>query len=253
MNTMAADVIRSVDPVALAADAGLDPDPWQRDVLRSGSDRILVNGSRQVDKSAVSGLLALHQALYAPKSLALLVAPASRQSVETFRTCLGLYKALGRPVAPEAENTMALVLENGSRILALPGSETTLRGYGAVSLMVIDEAARVSDLLYHSVMPMLSVSRGRVIAISTPNGRRGWWYAAWSDEGSRWERHVVLAADCPRIASEFLAEQRREMPGWMFAQEYEGVFGDSDRAAFSSEDIEAAFAEEVRTWQVFGG
>lgn len=251
MNALAAGIVRALDPVALAADAGLDVDDWQASVLRSRAERILVNGARQVGKSAVSGLLALHAALYAPGSLVLLVAPALRQSQETFRGCLAMYKALGRPVDAAAENTMALELEGGSRILALPGSEHTLRGYGAVSMIVLDEASRVPDRLFHSIMPMLAVSRGRVIAISTPNGRRGWWYGAWSNEGSRWERHMVRAEDCPRIDPPFLAEQRQEMPAWMYQQEFEGEFGDSDRAVFRGEDVERAFREEVESWDIF--
>jgi hypothetical protein len=249
MNALASALLRGVDPVALAADLDLDLDPWQADVLRSDGD-LLVNGARQTGKSTVAALKVLHRALYMPGSLCLLVAPAHRQSIETFRAAVELYKRLGKPVGEEAANTMALVLENGSRILALPGSESTLRGFGAVSLIVIDEAARVPDPLYHSVRPMLAVSRGSMVAISTPNGRRGWWYEAWQAEGP-WSRYTVRADECSRIAAAFLAEQRRSMPPWMFEQEYMGVFGDSDLQAFASEDIEAAFDEEVEPWRLF--
>ena len=249
MNGLAADVIRSVDPVALAADLGLDLDPWQREVVRARGD-VLVNGARQTGKSTVAGLVAVHEAIFRPRSLTLLVAPAHRQSIETFHTTLGLYKDLGRPVSAETENTMALTMENGSRILAVPGREQTVRGYGAVDLIVVDEAARVPDELIHSIRPMLAVSDGRIIAISTPNGRRGWWYEAWS-RGSGWEKHLVRASDCPRISPGFLEERRREMPGWWFAQEFEGAFTDTDRAAFLGEDIEAAFGQEVVAWSLF--
>jgi hypothetical protein len=246
VNALASALVRGLDPVALAADLELDLDPWQAGVLRSDAD-VLVNGARQVGKSTISALKVLHRALYLPGSLSLLVAPAHRQSLEIFRTAIQLYKALGRPVPEEALNTMALGLGNGSRILALPGSEQTLRGYGAVSLIVIDEAARVPDALYHSVRPMLAVSHGQMVAISTPNGRGGWWYEAWTS-GSRWARYTVRASDCPRISAEYLDEQRREMPGWMYEQEFEGTFGDSDLRAFRTEDIEAAFDPELEPW-----
>jgi hypothetical protein len=188
----------------------------------------------------------LHKALYVPGSLSLLVAPSLRQSVEVFRTTLGLYKQLGRPIDAESENTMALSLENGSRILALPGSESTLRGFGSVALLVIDEASRVPDEVYHSVAPMLAVSRGSKVAISTPNGRRGWWYGAWASGGERWNRYTVRASECSRISPDFLEEARREMPDWMFAQEFECACTDSDRQAFAGADIEAAFDEGVQ-------
>ena len=67
---------------------------------------------------------------------------------------------------PELKAASALRAEmaNGSRILALPGSETTVRGYSAADLIVIDEAARVGDSLLQAVRPMLATSQGRLVA-----------------------------------------------------------------------------------------
>ena len=62
----------------------------------------------------------------------------------------------------------------GSRIISLPGDEKNIRGYSGVTLLVIYEAARVSDVLYRSVRPMLAVSKGRLVCLSTPFGKRGW-------------------------------------------------------------------------------
>jgi hypothetical protein len=249
VNALAGALLRGVDPAALGFDLGLDLDEWQRTVLRSRDD-CLVAGGRQIGKSTIAALSALHTALFEPGSLTLLVAPAHRQSLETFRTCIGLYKQLGRPVDAEVENTLALTLASGSRILALPGSESTLRGYGAVSMIVLDEAARIPDALLHAVLPMLAISRGRIIAISTPNGPAGWFYEAWSDEGSRWRRLAVRSDECPRISREFLAEQRRLVPASSFAREYEVSFLDPEGAAFRREDIDAAFTEGIEQWEV---
>ena len=49
-------------------------------------------------------------------------------------------------------------LANGSRIIALPGTEKTIRGYAAADLVVIDEAARVEDDLLTAVRPMLAAA-----------------------------------------------------------------------------------------------
>ena len=247
MKPLVADVLRMIDPVALAAEAGIDADDWQKGILRSQASRILVNGARQVGKSAVSALLAMHVALYEPGSLVLTLAPSLRQSQELYRQMLTIYKALGRPVPAETENTMQMQLASGSRIVALPATESSIRGFSAARLLCVDEASRVGDALWHSVSPMVAVSQGRIVAISTPNGRRGWWYRAWQ-EGSQWERYTVRASECPRISAEYLDEQRREMPGWMYEQEFEGHFGDSDVQAFRSEDIEAAFDPELEPW-----
>ncbi|HJW75023.1 MAG TPA: hypothetical protein VJ787_05055 [Thermoleophilia bacterium] len=97
---------------------------------------------------------------------------------------MATYKALGRPVPSDAESATTLVLENDSRIVSLPGTEGTVRSYSAVRLLTVDEAARVEDETIAAVRPMLAVSGGQLIALSTPAGRRGWWHAAWEDGGN---------------------------------------------------------------------
>src|SRR5919199_1956184 len=145
---LAVDLAAALDPVVLAQQAGLVPDEWQAHVLRSTAPRVLLNCSRQSGKSTVSALLALHTALYTPAALVLLLSPSQRQSAELFRKCLDLYRGLGRPVPAQAETTLRLELEGGSRIISLPSSEATVRGFSGVRLLVIDEAARVEDTLY---------------------------------------------------------------------------------------------------------
>jgi hypothetical protein len=244
---LAADLARAVDPVALAARIGMDPDDWQAKALRSRAGRVLLNCSRQSGKSTVASVLADHEALYVPGSLTLLLSPSLRQSQELFRLCLRTYRNLGRPVSPEAENQLSLALDNGSRIVSLPGQENTIRGYAGVDLLIIDEAARVPDETYFAVRPMLAVSGGRIVAMSTPYGKRGWWFEAWrSDEA--WERYEVPAVEVPRISPDLLHEERRTLGEWFFRQEYECVFLDPETAAFRTDDIEAMFSEEVEPW-----
>ncbi len=244
---IAADLARALDPAAFSEQAGLVPDPWQAGVLRSAAPRLLLNCSRQSGKSTVTGVLAVHTALYTPGALVLLLSPTLRQSQELFKKCLAVYRALGRPVPPETESALRLELENDSRILSLPGKEHTVRGFSGVRLLVVDEASRVPDDLYYSMRPMLAVSGGRLVALSTPFGTRGWWYEAWrSDEP--WERYEVPATSCPRIPAAFLEEERRNLGQWWYEQEYGCEFLDALTQAFRREDIEQAFAEEVESW-----
>jgi hypothetical protein len=195
----------------------------------------------------VAGVLAVHAALYEPGSLVLLLSPTLRQSQELFKKCLSLYRAADKPIPPESETALTLSLENGSRIVSLPGKEGTVRGYSGVRLLAIDEAARVPDDLYASVRPMLAVSGGRLVALSTPFGTRGWWYEAWRSE-EPWERYRITAEACPRISPEFLAEERRNVGEWWFEQEYFCEFLDAQSQAFRHEDIEEMFSEEVEGW-----
>jgi hypothetical protein len=243
------DLAFALDPALVAQELGLDPDPWQVRFLRSPAPRTLLNCSRQSGKSTVTALLAAHTALYEPGALVLLLSPTQRQSHELFRKALDAYRAIPTAIPIVQESALRLELENGSRIVSLPGKETTVRGFSGVGLLAIDEAARVPDELYYSVRPMLAVSGGRLVALSTPFGTRGWWYDAWqSDEA--WERYLVPASECPRISNEFLEEERRSMGEWWWAQEYGCEFLDAETQPFGREDVERAFQEEVEPWNL---
>src|ERR671920_1243929 len=153
MVSLAGDLRLALDRVAFAEKLGIVPDGWQGDFLRSSADRVLLNCSRQSGKSTMSAVIALHRALYHPGSLVLCLAPALRQSQELFAKIASFYRDLGRPVAPQGERKLSLELENGSRIITLPGTEKTIRGYSGAALLVVDEAACVDDELYYSVRP----------------------------------------------------------------------------------------------------
>ncbi len=247
--TLADDLAMALDPVVFARAAGVEPDRWQADVLRSRHKRMLLNCSRQSGKSTTTALVALHRAIYEPGSLVLLLSPSLRQSSELFRKVAESYTALGESAPATSETTLRLELENGSRILSLPAMENTIRGYSAVDLLIIDEAARVSSNLYSAVRPMLATSNGRLITLSTPFGSRGWWYDAWVSPDP-WKRVEVPATMCPRIPASFLEEECRSMGEWWFNQEYLCMFMDSEAQAFRSQDIRGAFSEEVTQWQL---
>jgi hypothetical protein len=115
-----------------------------------------------------------------------------------------LFNALGRPVPVVQESALQFTLANGSRVISLPGEANTIRGYSGAALVVIDEAAQVSDDFYRTVRPMLAVSRGRMVCLSTPFGKRGWFHEEWHGTNP-WERVRITADQCPRIDPGFLA------------------------------------------------
>jgi hypothetical protein len=233
------------DPVELLTRARLDPDSWQRTLLHSKAERILLLCSRQAGKSTIAAALALREALLNPPALVLLLSPTQRQSSELYKDKVRrLYNALGRPIACVQETQLTMELANGSRIIALPGDEESIRGYSGVRLLVIDEAARVPDSLYYSVRPMLAVSRGLLVALSTPFGRRGWFYEEWQGD-SPWERVRVTAGECPRITADFLAGERAALGEHWYSQEYELEFRDVVESLFLQEDIDAALTCDV--------
>ena len=133
------------------------------------------------------------------------------------------------------------------RIIALPGGGEgkTVRGYSAVKLAVVDEAARCDDALFSVVRPMLGVSEGSLIMLSTPFGKRGELYRAWS-EGQGWTKVRVPASECPRLSKEFLAEELRELGPMRYSEEYELAFLEPDESVFPTTMIERAFTHDIR-------
>ena len=198
----------------------------------------------------MASVLALHKALVAPGSLILILAPAERQAKELFSKVVLSYRTLGHVIPTASYTKLGMELSNGSRIEALPGTEKTVRGFSGVDLLIVDEAARVADELYYAVRPMLAVSGGRLLMLSTPFGKRGVFYQEWSG-GSAWERYTVTAEECPRIPPEFLEEERKTLGPWWFAQEYECRFMDTLDQVFATEVIHRAITDEVAP--LFGG
>jgi hypothetical protein len=257
-----ADLASALDPVRFAQAAGFPPlADWQRQVLRSTARRLLLCCSRQAGKSSVTALLACHQSLYVPGSLTLLLSPSLRQSSELFRKVLDTYHAVGESVPAESESKLSLELRQGSRVVSLPGSEQTVRGFSAPSLVVVDEAARCDDGLWFSVAPMLATGRGRAICLSTPWGRRGFFHALWTAAGGggaagegegegEWERYEVPASEVPHLAPEFLAEQRRLLGEYWYAQEFDCRWLEGESALFRRDDVLAAFSSQVEAWDL---
>jgi hypothetical protein len=244
MVSLAEDLMLALDRVAFAKRLGVKPDPWQEDLLRSASERVLLNCCRQSGKSTMSALIALHRVLYRPGSLALILAPAERQAKETFSKVAEMYATLGKRVASESYRKLGMEIKNRSRIEALPGTEKTIRGFSGVDLLIVDEASRVDDGLYFAVRPMLAVSGGSLLMLSTPAGKRGVFFEEWTG-GFGWERYEVPASQCPRISEAFLAEERRSLPDWVYRQEYMCSFEETEDALFTSELVDAAVSADV--------
>jgi hypothetical protein len=240
--------------------------------LRTRKAQILLLCSRQVGKTLVASALALRTALLEAPALVLVLTPSERQSSEFMRRIKELHEALHQPrdvagqvlsfyekrvaeagkdddyfrlPAKSRESSLQLHLDNGSRIIGLPASEGKVRVYSSVALLLIDEASRVDDTLYRAMRPMLAVSRGRLLALSTPFGKRGWFHDAWQGSGD-WERVKITAEQCPRIPAEFLAEERQALGERWFRQEYLCSFEDTIDAVFSYADIQACLTDTVQ-------
>ena len=236
----------ALDPVAFAKEAlGFVADPWQEALLRTSEPQVILNCSRQSGKSTVCAIKALHRSVFSPDSLILLISPSLRQSKELFGKVTGFLKSLQPVQVLDEDNRLSCTLENGSRICSLPGDPKTIRGFSAPALIIEDESAFVDDEVFTAIRPMLAVSRGQLLLLSTPYGKRGHYFETWQSGGDAWHRISVPATDCPRISPAFLKQELASMTEWRFRQEYLCEFVETSDQIFSFDTIRAAFDPAV--------
>ena len=223
-----------------------DPDERQSEVMRAKVHRGLLCCTRQWGKSTVAAVIALHHMLVTPKAFVVVLSPGLRQSAELLRKVKGFLAEMGLEARGDGQGRHSLVRPNGARMIALPGTEATNRCFGGVTLMLVDEAAQVPDAVYDAARPFLAVSNGALWLISTPYGKRGFFWRAWHLEGERWMRFLVTARDCPRIPEEFLQEERETRGERRYRQEYECEFQDAAGSVF---DVSLLLTRVTRDFQ----
>ena len=158
-------------------------DPHQQEILAAPGPRVALCCSRQFGKSTLGAAKAVHHALTHPGALILIASRTLRQAGELLEKAIGFARTLGLPIRRAPRHRDSLLLPNQSRLIALPGRASALRGFSAVSLLIIDEAAYVEDDLYFALRPMLATSGGALWLLSTARHRTGFFYEEFVSEG----------------------------------------------------------------------
>jgi hypothetical protein len=224
------------------AELNFHADPVQAELLNAPAHRLAVCCTRQWGKSTVAAIKALHLAWSRPGAFILFAAPTFEQSVELLRLFRRFASLLtGEPCQPEPGRRGALTLANGSRVLALPHAPDSVRSLAAPDLIVIDDAAFVSDDMHHALTPTLAVSDGQLWLLSTPNGLTGEFHRVWHSAATDWRRFSVTAGNCPRIGQAFLQRERLVKGAPVFNREYMCDFNAAETTGISPETIAAAF------------
>jgi hypothetical protein len=242
---IAADIAASLDPCLFAEQCGIDPDPWQADLLRARPRKALLNCSRQSGKTTVAALMGLETACYLPGCTVLISAPAQRQSGEMLRTIKRLHTANKNAPPLIEESAVRVTLETGSRLWAIPGSPATVRGIAAPAIIICDELAYAPDDLVHALWPMLATTNGPFIGLSTPNFKAGYFYETFRSRDPSWTRVEIPASKCLRISRAFLEEQMTELGPVKYRSEYECEFADLSGAVFSGAIIDSIFRKDI--------
>lgn len=218
----AEDLERQLDPVSrLAHWMGHAPDPWQVEAFTTRATEVALRVGRQSGKTSVLAARAVEE-LHVPESLTLCVAPAERQAKiiarEIGRQLQRTSLVITRPTQTELE------IANGARVIALPSTSDTIRGFPAVSCLIIDECAFLQgegggEDLISSVLPMLTED-GQVFFSSTPAGKNNYFARLFLDAkpGDGIHRIVVRGTDISRLADK-VERMRRTLSATKFRQE----------------------------------
>jgi hypothetical protein len=281
------------DPARIFEPLDMRADPWQISALRSEATKKLFLCNRQSGKSRCMAAMALEEALFHPWSKILIISASFRQSVDTLDMVKEFWygmvgekvqksqslklKQLGGEAWNDQEAVRAMGWDgaalqmsedvvkdardlktehefpNGSKIISLPCSSKTTVGKSSISMMIIDEAARVPDEFYKALSPMRAASlrtHGRepkLVVASTPFGKRGWFWELWDKSvkaraaGRKplFEVWEVTADQCAWLSKEFLQDERDSIGDLWFFQEYFCKWLDTANALFNFEHVEA--------------
>lgn len=259
-----------LSPVHYLKSLGWKPFDWQVEALYP-CPQLLLNCCRQAGKSTVVAAKAIHRTKYYPNSLVLIITPSERQSKEVMKKIEAFMEYDNSLPQMIINNTLEKEFINKSRIIALPGSEKTVRGYSDPNIIILDESSRISEELFEAITPMMAGEVTELIQMSTPYGKRGFFYEAYEHDPN-WKKIEVVGQDIlgdwkgekeyqeakaikgvkawysPRHTKGFLLRELHR-PGkserW-FRQEYCGGFMETDDCLFSFDDIQAAFVEAAK-------
>jgi hypothetical protein len=225
------------DPVATFREAfGYEPLRWQVPYLEETRPVVLLKG-RQIGASQSNAALAIDTARSKPNSLTAIISPSLRQSGEIALRCRMGLMAMGEKLVQDSASVLRL--DNGSRIISLPGSDRSVRGYPA-DLLILDESAWVPEPTWVAARATVAATKGRVVVASTPGAPVGWYFELATATPPGWARMVVRSDEVETIDPEFLAREKRELSPAMYAQEYEATFASEASLGrwFADEDFD---------------
>ena len=216
-----------IDPVLWVREVlGVEPAAWQAEFLRAPRGAsILALTARQVGKTtAAAGRLRIS---CSSRRAGCAWSPA-RRSARAPKPCGGCARSLIKVGAElKVNNVYGLELKNGSRVMALPGSDDSIRGLTVDGWIVADEAARLDNDLISALRPMRARRpHARFAMLSTAWSRTDPFWTAWADDDPSWMR-LKATADVPGLYTPELSRTGTAGAGGstISSREYLGIPG----------------------------
>ena len=206
-------------------------DRWQKELILEEDKHIVIRAGRQVGKSTGVALKAFFYAREHEKKTLLVVAASQRQASLLFEKIVSMFIETDYDAVQEEPTKTKIILKNGSTIYCVPAGRSgySIRGY-SIDLLIADEAAFIGESVWLALTPMLAVTKGKIILLSTPFGKGGYYYECFGDSDFR--QFHLSSVECPRIPNSFIEKEKKRMSKMEFAQEYLGNFIDEFRQYF---------------------
>lgn len=198
-------------------------DNWQRQVLECESKRIAIRAGRQSGKSTVVSLKVAQYAMQYSNKVVVVIAAVERQAQLLFEKIFNTIVTIDRKAVKGKPTKSYVKLKNGTQIWCLPTGQS---GYGirgfTVDLLIADEAHYINEEVFTAIIPMLAVTGGTFILLSTPKGAEGYFYECFKDPTyTTWH---ISSETCTRIPKEFLEQQKKRMTKVSYQQEFLAEF-----------------------------
>lgn len=229
---------------------------WQDVIAQDKSQLRAVCTSRQIGKTTVAAIEALHFAFFNDNETVLVLSRTFPQAVEVIKRMkdfmrTSLSKGFQSLSPNERESKCEIKIRNRkdgnygrtySRIISVVASDAA-RGYSP-GLVICDEAAFWEDgdyIFNRVVMPSIAATQGRCLVVSTPNGRMGFFPSLFNLP--QWSAHTFDYTH-GRLSSAFIDGERKRLPLMEFQSEYEAKFVSPKAGYFSFESVKEAAEKE---------
>jgi Terminase large subunit, T4likevirus-type, N-terminal len=235
------DLAYQIDPVRWVRNVlGVEPAPWQAEFLRAPLGSSIVSlTARQAGKTTTAAWAIAHYMLFMPDSLSAIGCPAQRQSAEAVRRVREILVKVGAKF--KSDHVYGLELENGSRVMALPSSDDSIRGLTVDGLIIADEAARLTTKTISALRPMRARRpHARLAMLSTAWSRTDPFWTVWDSNDTSWLRLRATAEIAGLFDPEFLEQERRALGEHDFNREYLGIPMGAHSSLFNWEMYERA-------------
>ena len=217
---------------------------WQKAVtdeicgIENENKVVVVKSHRQAGKSFLCENILLYYAINKKRSTNAMISPTLNQSRALYKEIVNAIVDSGI-IKAKNETLLTIDLINGSQIFFKSAEQRdALRGYHISGILILDEAAYLTDDILQLVLPWRNVSKANMLIVSTPFRKDGFFYRYYllgvsrekntvSIDWSLYDTSALLNEEQKKIYKEILTKNQ-------YLTEIEGEFIDGDGMVFSN-------------------